>query len=127
MSTNTDAVQSFIAAWNEIDLDRVMTHFTDDCVYHNIPVEPVTGADAIRAVVDGFAGMAEEIRWDLHALAEGADGAVWTERTDNFKIGGSWVGIRVMGIFEFKDGKINAWRDYFDMNQFTSQLPGAAG
>jgi limonene-1,2-epoxide hydrolase len=29
-----------------------------------------------------------------------------------------------MGVFELKDGRIAAWRDYFDMQQFTSQLPG---
>jgi limonene-1,2-epoxide hydrolase len=29
----------------------------------------------------------------------------------------------VMGVFEVNnDGKITAWRDYFDMNQFTSQM-----
>jgi limonene-1,2-epoxide hydrolase len=28
-----------------------------------------------------------------------------------------------MGTFEVDDGKITAWRDYFDMNQFMSQLP----
>ncbi len=127
MSANSDAIRSFIDAWNQIDLDRVMTHFTDDCVYHNIPVEPVSGTEAIRKTIDGFAGMAEEIQWDLHAIAESDDGAVWTERTDGFKIAGNWVRLRVMGIFEFRDGKISAWRDYFDMNQFTSQLPGAAG
>jgi limonene-1,2-epoxide hydrolase len=24
--------------------------------------------------------------------------------------------------FEVRDGKINAWRDYFDQNQFTSRM-----
>jgi limonene-1,2-epoxide hydrolase len=28
-----------------------------------------------------------------------------------------------MGIFWLSDGLIAAWRDYFDMNRFTSQLP----
>jgi limonene-1,2-epoxide hydrolase len=28
----------------------------------------------------------------------------------------------VMGTFEISDGKINAWRDYFDINQFTSRM-----
>ena len=28
-----------------------------------------------------------------------------------------------MGTFEVDDGKITAWRDYFDMNQFMSQMP----
>jgi limonene-1,2-epoxide hydrolase len=27
-----------------------------------------------------------------------------------------------MGIFEIEGGRIRAWRDYFDMNQFQSQL-----
>jgi limonene-1,2-epoxide hydrolase len=29
-----------------------------------------------------------------------------------------------MGTFEVHEGKIAAWRDYFDMNQFMSQLAG---
>jgi limonene-1,2-epoxide hydrolase len=29
-----------------------------------------------------------------------------------------------MGTFEVHDGKITAWRDYFDMNQFMGQLSG---
>jgi limonene-1,2-epoxide hydrolase len=28
----------------------------------------------------------------------------------------------VMGTFEVREDKIAAWRDYFDMNQFTSQM-----
>jgi limonene-1,2-epoxide hydrolase len=27
-----------------------------------------------------------------------------------------------MGTFEVTDGKIAAWRDYFDMNQFTTRM-----
>jgi len=27
-----------------------------------------------------------------------------------------------MGTFEVRDGKISAWRDYFDMNQFTRRM-----
>jgi limonene-1,2-epoxide hydrolase len=31
-----------------------------------------------------------------------------------------------MGTFEVRDGKISAWRDYFDLSQYMSQLQGAA-
>ncbi len=31
-------------------------------------------------------------------------------------------GLPVMGTFEIIEGKINAWRDYFDPSQFTSQM-----
>jgi len=27
-----------------------------------------------------------------------------------------------MGTFKVSDSKINAWRDYFDMNQFNSRI-----
>ncbi len=30
----------------------------------------------------------------------------------------------LVGIFEIRDGKIAAWRDYFDLNQFMSQMGG---
>jgi limonene-1,2-epoxide hydrolase len=31
-----------------------------------------------------------------------------------------------MGTFEVRDGKISAWRDYFDMAQITKMLSGDA-
>ncbi len=125
MSNHTDVIRRFVESWAQCDVSALMVFFADDCVYHNIPVEPVTGTEAVRKTIEGFAGMAEEIDWQLHAIAEDASGTVLTERLDRFKIAGSWVELPVMGTFELRDGKITAWRDYFDMSQFTSQLPGA--
>jgi limonene-1,2-epoxide hydrolase len=88
-------------------------------------VEPVRGQAAIRAVLQSFAGMSTAIEWELHQIAETEGGVVLTERVDKFEIGGRWIALPVMGAFELQDGKICAWRDYFDMAQFTKQLPGA--
>ncbi len=123
MSDNQAIVKDFIAAFNENDLERVMGFFTEDCVYHNIPLEPAEGLDAIRGVLTGFSGMSSEVDWVLHNIAESSEGVVLTERTDRFLIGEKWVEIPVMGTFDLRDGKICGWRDYFDMNQFQSQLP----
>lgn len=123
MSANVERIRSFITAWARNDLDEIMGFFSADCVYHNIPVEPVTGTDAIRGVIQGFAGMSSQIEWVLHGIAETGSGAVMTERTDRFQIGGRWVELPVMGVFELDNGKISAWRDYFDMQQFQKQLP----
>jgi len=30
-----------------------------------------------------------------------------------------------MGVFEVEKGKIKAWRDYFDMQTWAKQMPGA--
>jgi limonene-1,2-epoxide hydrolase len=51
---------------------------------------------------------------------------VLTERVDRFLLNGRKVELPVMGAFEVgPDGKIRAWRDYFDMAQFTRQLADA--
>ena len=124
MTKNSDIIRAFVDAFNVMDLDRIMNFFDDEAVYHNIPMEPVSGVDAIRGVLQGFVSMASEMDWVLHRIAEDSDGNVLTERTDRFFIGEQWVEIPVMGIFEIRDRKIFAWRDYFDLGQFQRQLPG---
>jgi limonene-1,2-epoxide hydrolase len=89
-----------------------------------MPVAPVRGLAATRAVIEGFAGMATRVEWVLHQIAETAAGAVLTERTDRFEIGGRWVELPVMGSFELAGGRITAWRDSFDLAQFQEQRPG---
>ena len=124
MTKNSDIIRAFVDAFNVMDLDRIMDFFDDEAVYHNIPMEPVSGVDAIRGVLQGFVSMASKMDWVLHRIAEDPDGNVLTERTDRFFIGEQWVEIPVMGIFEIRDRKICAWRDYFDLGQFQRQLPG---
>ena len=66
--------------------------------------------------------MATEIEFITHYQAENDAGVVMNERTDRFLINNNWTEIRVMGVFELTDGRIVAWRDYFDMQQFSSQM-----
>jgi limonene-1,2-epoxide hydrolase len=120
----TTVVKSLIAAFNASDLPRIMTHFAADAVYHNIPVAPVNGSQAIRGVIEGFMGMATQVDWQLLNIAQSGANVVLTERVDRFLIKGKWIGLPVMGAFEVDSGKITAWRDYFDMNQFQSQVAG---
>ena len=122
MSENKRVVKDFIDAFNAIDLEKIMSFFEKDAVYHNIPVDSVQGTDAIRTVLQGFMGMATQVEWVLHNIAESENGTVLTERTDRFFVGEKWIELPVMGIFEVEAGRIRAWRDYFDMNQFQSQL-----
>jgi limonene-1,2-epoxide hydrolase len=123
MSDNTSRTRAFIDAFNKSDIDAIMTFVADDAVYHNIPVDPVRGRDPIRKTIEGFMGMASRVEWKLSQNAESDSGAVLTERVDRFLIRDRWVELPVMGTFEFEDGKLVAWRDYFDMQQFQRQLP----
>ena len=120
MSAN-DVVTEFIKAWSAGNPDNLAEYFTEDAVYHNIPMEPVTGRTAIRDFIASFLGMFDEVSFVIHRQLADGD-VVLNERTDTFHRNGKTVDLPVMGTFELRDGKIAAWRDYFDMNQFTSQM-----
>jgi len=123
MSVNTGITSEFTAAWKARDVEKIMSFFTADCLYHNIPMDPLRGTEAIRGLIQTFVGMASELEFIVHHIAETSSGTVLTERTDKFLIDGKWVELPVMGTFEFRDGKISAWRDYFDLEQFNKQMP----
>ena len=124
MDTNEapiDLVRRFCAAWSDGDIDALVAFFTDDAVYHNIPVAPVTGRDAIRATIDGFTQGIDRVDFRVDNIAATGD-IVLTERVDVFVLGDRSISLPVMGAFRVSDGHIAEWRDYFDMNQFMSQL-----
>lgn len=121
--TPLELVRQFCDAWSAGDLDAIVGYFTDDAVYHNIPIDPVTGKDAIKATIAGFTAGVDKIEFRVHHIV--ADGnVVMTERTDVFVTPAKSIELPVMGTFEVAGDKIAAWRDYFDMNQFMSQLAG---
>ncbi|MEM7411592.1 MAG: limonene-1,2-epoxide hydrolase family protein [Myxococcota bacterium] len=124
MSQNTELIDRFVAAWGRRDIDDILSFFAADAVYTNIPIDPPNeGLEAIRKTIEGFLGMSEEIEFVVSHTAE-APGIVMNERVDRFLIGGRWVEASVMGVFEIADGKIQHWRDYFDLAGFQSQMAG---
>jgi len=117
---NIQLVRDFCAAWNGPDIPKIVDMFTDDAVYHNLPIQPVQGKDAIKAIIEQFMTPFERTEWDLTHVAATGD-VVLTERLDKFIAAGKTVALPVMGAFEIKDGKIAAWRDYFDLADWTRQ------
>ena len=124
MSDQIKLVVELIDAFNSRDMERVINCFSANADYHNIPMEKVTGAEEIRQALNGFIGSASAVQWDLLNIAE-SEGVVLTERVDKFELNGSWIALPVMGTFEISQGKIVAWRDYFDLNDFQSQFAKA--
>jgi limonene-1,2-epoxide hydrolase len=120
MTTDPSAlVTEFCTAWTRMDADELASYFTDDGVYHNIPLEPAVGRDAIHQLLVGFKSMMSGIRFEVHRqIAQG--GIVMNERTDHITMSDRTVSLPVVGVFEVDGGKIKAWRDYFDMGQFNA-------
>lgn len=126
MESPIEVVRRFCAAWsNNAGAAELAAFFTDNAVYHNIPLAPVTGrraiADNIAAFIRPGAPGIESIQFRVINIA--ANGPiVMTERVDTFKLPDKSFELPVMGIFEVSEGKISAWRDYFDMNQFNGRM-----
>ena len=117
----TEIVEDFVAAFKNQDIEAIMSFFTEDAVYHNMPTEPANGIEAVRSLIESYVSTANSIEFEILAIAE-VGSTVLTERVDRFIFGDRALSIPVMGAFEIRDGKISAWRDYFDMASFTRQL-----
>jgi limonene-1,2-epoxide hydrolase len=105
------------------DAEALRPFFTEDVVYHNIPMDPAVGLDATIAFIDGFFAMCQGLVIETTHLAV-RDSVVLTERIDTFTVGDIVAALPVMGTFEIRDGKIAAWRDYFDLGQITKMWTG---
>ena len=126
MESPIDVVRGFCAAWSDnLGTIELAAFFTDDAIYHNIPLAPVTGREAIAGTIASFIrpGAPGIERIEFHVVNIAANGpVVMTERVDVFTVADKSFELQVMGTFEIANGKIDAWRDYFDMNQFTSRM-----
>src|SRR4029453_4838018 len=106
-------VMDFLAAWPRGDIEELMGFFAADAVYHNIPVPAVRGSAAIGEAFLAFARLMDASELTaLHVAAAGD--VVFTERIDRFRNPRVTLDLPVAGVFEVRDGKIIAPRDYFD-------------
>ena len=121
MASNVETVRSFCDAFARRDPDEILGFFTDDAVYHNMPMAPVNGTTAIRSILEMFLKPATSVEFIVLKIAESGD-TVLTERLDRFEMGGRTVELPVAGVFDLRDGKIAAWRDYFDLSMWTKQM-----
>jgi limonene-1,2-epoxide hydrolase len=120
-----DLVRKFCEAFGKgATPAELVEYFADDAVYHNIPVAPAVGREAILGLLNMFITPAEGVEFRVLNIVADGD-TVLTERVDVFQLPNGVIELPVMGTFEVRAGKIAAWRDYFDLNQYMSQLQGA--
>ncbi len=118
-------IRGFMEACVRADAEEFAGYFTEDATWWNMPWKPVKGRDAIRETLRRGAANMVALPWEiLHIVAD--DDIVMVERVDNFLVGETRVRVPCMGVFELRNGKIVAWRDYWDLQQFERQLPTAA-
>jgi limonene-1,2-epoxide hydrolase len=123
MASPAETVREFCSAINRKDLAAVEALLDDKVVYHNVGSEPAVGREATLAAVRFIFDMFDPIEFRIRNVAEDGD-AVLTERVDVLTANGIAAPVPVMGTFEVRDGRIVAWRDYFDMGLIGKLLAG---
>lgn len=112
-AANDQFIREFIAAWEQRDSDFIIGCFTEDAVYHAMPLDPIEGKEAIAAWVRGFESVTPGRLEVHHQIA--SDHVVMNERTDHIVLNGQPVTLPITGVFEIREGRICAWREYFDL------------
>lgn len=135
MPTPIETVRTFLDRWavpGELE-QAFRDTFTPATVWENVGMAVTTGAEeaiALNRSIEGQYGLAT-IRVDMLAIAEaeGPDGGcrVLTERIDHLlRADGSVImSARCMGVFEVSDGRITAWRDFFEPPEAAVAAAGA--
>lgn len=113
--THLTTLKSLIADWKRKDVEAVLSHVSEDIVYYYAVGEaPVRGAAAMRGFLERIKDHQKDTNWIIKRHAENGD-MIMTEGVDEYT---NPAGLRIrtphMTVWEFTDGKISGWRDYFD-------------
>lgn len=112
---NVQSVRDFCDAWNRMEIDAILSYVADDVLYHNLPLPPIEGKEAMRGFLEAFFGQLKDFEIHItHAFSQGQ--YVMTERIDDLVEEDRTTSVPVGGVFVFdEDGKIARWHEYFDL------------
>ena len=125
-ATTEQLARRICESWHlftEKDFNEV---FAQDCQYQNMPVPGVNiGPEAIRKTL-GTLGDGHDVKLRIDNLVATSN-MVMVERTESFipRDGSDSLELPVVGVFEGRDGKITAWRDYFHFDAAYWGVEGA--
>jgi steroid delta-isomerase-like uncharacterized protein len=121
-------VEKFASAFNRRDIEGILACFTDDATYGDLFYGQAVGPDGLRALFGRMLGEAADVEWTLdHVVATPAlEIAEWTFRlvvSDAVpRSAGRTVSLRGVSVFELRDGRCCAYREYFDRGVGLVQL-----
>ena len=126
-SADTDAqklgtVRQMIDAWNARNWQQVYDLFAADGVLQSMMLpEPTVGREAISQRIGGLAKDISKIELRIRHIGV-ADGVVFIERVDDFVYRGHHGRVPVVGVLEIQQGRVKAWREYYDRSQMIEAM-----
>ena len=116
-----ESIKKLVGVFEKKDTDLMKPFFHPDVVVENYGAPKIKGVQAVLALWDKVFQMFENVKFEtVHQVASG--NLVLAEQIHHLGLKGKKVApIMNMAIYEFKDGKIVAWRDYSD-SAYTRKL-----
>lgn len=108
-------VRAALDSWSTLDVEQIVEHFAPDAVWDPQPAVTLGGISEIRQAVKEYTANMTFANMTLRNIAVSGN-TVLTERIDSFVLDGHRLAVPVMGAFEIADGKIAAWRDYYELD-----------
>jgi steroid delta-isomerase-like uncharacterized protein len=128
----TKMLEDYFTAWNSQDVERIVSFFTDDCLYEDVALKRIVRGKAelrtlLESVFSDIAGFKMEIKSVFSTERWGA--SEWTmvgrfvHSSDPLltATGKSFL-VRGATVFELSDRKISRNTDYLDLTAFLRQV-----
>lgn len=104
---------NMVLAWNALDAEAIGGLFAEDGTYQSMMKEPIAGRSTIQAHFAGVLEGATYLQLRLRNVAVNGN-VVFLERLDVFTVNGKEGATPVVAVLEIADGKVKAWREYYD-------------
>jgi len=104
-------------------LAEILDCFTEDAIWHNMPVGRAVGKVAIADGLRHAVPFPESLEIEIKNIASKGT-TVFAEHVDTHVGNGRKIVIPCCGVFETRDGLISVWRDYFDLRTWRKQGGG---
>jgi steroid delta-isomerase-like uncharacterized protein len=120
-----------VLAWNEHDTEKILSFYTDDCVYEDLAFGVVNrGKGELRKFINGTFAAFPDFNIEMKSAFLSGDwyGMEWvmsgTHKGDipNLPATGKKFSVRGVSIGELKDGKTKRNSDYYDLMTFLRQI-----
>ena len=122
-TTNLEIVRLFCEALADGDTSKMGKYLSEDVLYHNLPWEPMTGAENVCSFLQPFVDGTHSSVAKMVIHHQVGDGdIVMNTRSETWVRGQLEVIFPVAGFFELKDEVIVKWCDYWDLATFQPLL-----
>ena len=114
-------VRQMIDAWNTRNWQKVYDLFASDGVLQSMMLPPTVGREAISQRIGTLAKDISKIELKVRHIGV-VDGVVFIERVDDFVYRGKHGAVPVVGVVEVEQGRVKAWREYYDRTQMIEAM-----